>query len=82
MQSMISTSKPSVLVGLLKRWDHRHLTIYSRLRFGFSLLYKTVSHLNCLKAQLSYEGRAAVKGPNSISKFDHHNINGGAVDDT
>jgi hypothetical protein len=21
-------------------------------------------------------------GPNSISKFDHHNINGGAVDDT
>jgi hypothetical protein len=35
-----------------------------RLRFGFSLLYKTVFHLNCLTTQLSYEGRAAVKGGN------------------
>jgi hypothetical protein len=33
-----------------------------RLRFGFSLLYKTVFHLNSLTAQLSYEGRAAVEG--------------------
>jgi hypothetical protein len=32
-----------------------------RLRFGFSLLFKTVFHLNCLTAQLSYEGRAAVE---------------------
>jgi hypothetical protein len=31
-----------------------------RLRFEFSLLYKTVFHLNWLTAQLSYEGRAAV----------------------
>jgi hypothetical protein len=53
-----------------------------RLRFGSSLLYKSVFHLNCLTAQLSYEGRAAVEGANSISKFHHHNINGGAVDDT
>jgi hypothetical protein len=53
-----------------------------RLRFGFSLLYKTVFHFNCLTAQLSYEGRSAVKGAISISKFAHHNINGGAVDDT
>jgi hypothetical protein len=54
-----------------------------RLRFGFSLLYKTVFHLNSLIAQLSYEGRAAVEGAlNSISKVHHHNINGGAVDDT
>jgi hypothetical protein len=33
-----------------------------RLRFGFSLLYKTVFHLNCLTAQPSYEGRTAVEG--------------------
>jgi hypothetical protein len=33
-----------------------------RLRFGFSLLYKTAFHLNSLTAQLSYEGRAAVEG--------------------
>jgi hypothetical protein len=33
-----------------------------RLRFGFSLQYKTVFHLNSLTAQLSYEGRAAVEG--------------------
>jgi hypothetical protein len=31
-----------------------------RLRFGSSLLYKSVFHLNRLTAQLSYEGRAAV----------------------
>jgi hypothetical protein len=41
---------------------HRHLTIYCRLRFGISLLYKSVFHLNSLTAQLSYEGRAAVEG--------------------
>jgi hypothetical protein len=35
-----------------------------RLRFGFSLLYKSVFHLNRLTAQLSYEGRAAVEGGN------------------
>jgi hypothetical protein len=33
-----------------------------RLRFGSSLLYETVFHLNCLTAQLSYEGRAAAEG--------------------
>jgi hypothetical protein len=33
-----------------------------RLRFGSSLLYKTVFQLNSLTAQLSYEGRAAVEG--------------------
>jgi hypothetical protein len=44
--------------------------------------YKTVFHLNCLTEPLSYEGRAAVEGAKSISKFDQHNINGGAVDDT
>jgi hypothetical protein len=32
-----------------------------RLRVGLSLQYKTVFHLNCLTAQLSYEGRAAVE---------------------
>jgi hypothetical protein len=32
-----------------------------RLRFGSSLLYKRVFHLNHLTAQLSYEGRAAVE---------------------
>jgi hypothetical protein len=44
------------------RLMHRHLTI-CRLLFGFSLLYtRTVFRLNCLTAQLSYEGRAAVEG--------------------
>jgi hypothetical protein len=33
-----------------------------RLRFGSSLLYKSVFHLDSLTAQLSYEGRAAVEG--------------------
>jgi hypothetical protein len=33
-----------------------------RLRFGSSLLYKSVLDLNHLTAQLSYEGRAAVEG--------------------
>jgi hypothetical protein len=33
-----------------------------RLLFGFSLLNTDVFHLNCLTAQLSYEGRAAVEG--------------------
>jgi hypothetical protein len=33
-----------------------------RLRFGSSLLYKSVFHLNRLTAQLSYEGRAVVEG--------------------
>jgi hypothetical protein len=33
-----------------------------RLRFGSSLLYKSVFHLNRLTAQLSYAGRAAVEG--------------------
>jgi hypothetical protein len=32
-----------------------------RLRFGFSLLYMDRSVLNCLTAQLSYEGKAAVE---------------------
>jgi hypothetical protein len=32
-----------------------------RLRFGSSLLYKSVFHLNSLTAQLSYEGRAAAE---------------------
>jgi hypothetical protein len=33
-----------------------------RLRFGSSLLYKSVFHLNSLTAQLSYEGRVPVEG--------------------
>jgi hypothetical protein len=28
------------------------------------------------------KGRAAVEGASSIYKFDHHNINGGAIDNT
>jgi hypothetical protein len=35
-----------------------------RLRFGSSLLYKSVFHLNSLTAQLSYEGRVVVEGGN------------------
>jgi hypothetical protein len=33
-----------------------------RLRFGSSLLYKSLFHLNRLTAQLSYEERDAVEG--------------------
>jgi hypothetical protein len=59
-------------------------TLQYRLRFGSLCYIRTVFRLNCLTAQLSYEGRAAVEGAkySSIYKFDHHNINGGAVDDT
>jgi hypothetical protein len=47
-----------------------------RLRFGSSLPFKSVFHLNRLTAQLSYEGRAAVEGGkySSVSKFHHHKI--------
>jgi hypothetical protein len=42
---------------------HNHTGISQyRLRFGSSLLYKSVFHLNGLTAQLSYEGRSAVEG--------------------
>jgi hypothetical protein len=43
---------------------------------------QTVFRLNCLTAQPFFEGRAEVEGGNSISKFAHHNINGGAVNNT
>jgi hypothetical protein len=53
-----------------------------RLLFGFFPLQyiRTVFCFNCLTAQLS--GELRWRGPNSISKFDHHNINGGGVEDT
>jgi hypothetical protein len=56
-----------------------------RLFFGFSLLYTdrvpfemldSAGLLYCMKGELRWSGQ------NKISKFDHHNINGGAVDDT
>jgi hypothetical protein len=50
-----------------------------------SLCYiRTVFQLNCLTAQLCspMKGELRWRGPNSISKFHHHNINGRAVDDT
>jgi hypothetical protein len=37
-----------------------------RLRFGSSLLYKSVFHLNSLTAQLSYEGRAEDEGGGQV----------------
>jgi hypothetical protein len=35
-----------------------------------------------LTAQPSMKGELRWRGANSISKFHHHNINGGAVDNT
>jgi hypothetical protein len=47
-----------------------------RLIFGFFLLYTERVPFELL------EGRAAVEGENSISKFDHHYINDSVVDNT
>jgi hypothetical protein len=44
---------------------------------------QTVFRLNCLTAQPSnMKGELRWRGANSISKFDHHDINGGDVDNT
>jgi hypothetical protein len=52
-------------------------------RFSGSFCYKkSVLFLTWLTAQPSYEVKAAVEGAYSISKFDHYNVNGGAVNDT
>jgi hypothetical protein len=61
----------------------RHLT--NRLLFGFSLhtdrvpfelVDSTARHSSPMKGERRW------RGPYSISKFDHHNISGGAVDNT
>jgi hypothetical protein len=51
---------------------------------GSFFYIRTVFRLNCLTAQPSYEGRAAVERVQigTISKFAHHYIKGGAVDNT
>jgi hypothetical protein len=50
-----------------------------RLLFEFFLLY--TDHVPFeLQRSLPMKGELRWKGTNSISKFDHHNINGGAVD--
>jgi hypothetical protein len=53
---------PREILLLEESWSKATDISQYRLRFGFSLLYKTVFYLNCLTAQLSYEGRAAVEG--------------------
>jgi hypothetical protein len=61
---------------------HRHLTI-STAFFGFSLLYTDRVPFELLdSAALPLKRELRWRGANRISKFGHHNINGGAVDDT
>jgi hypothetical protein len=57
-------------------------TAQCRLLLGSLCYIRPVFHLNCLTAHLSLKGELRLRGPNSISKFDHHTISGGAVDDT
>jgi hypothetical protein len=64
----------------------RHIDI-SQYIDGFwalSLLYTDRVPFDLLdSAALLYEGRELRwRGSNSVSKFDHHNINGNVVDDT
>jgi hypothetical protein len=55
-----------------------------KLFFGFFLPYRK----DCVpfelidSAALIWSNSCGSGGANSISKFDHHNINGGAVDNT
>jgi hypothetical protein len=55
-----------------------------RLLFGFFLLYTDRVPFELLDsaALLWRESCGGGGGANSISKFDHYNINGGAVDNT
>jgi hypothetical protein len=56
-----------------------------KLRFGFSLLYlhtRPCSIWIAWQRSSPMKGELRWRGPNSISKFDHHYISGGAVDDT
>jgi hypothetical protein len=55
-----------------------------RLRFGSSLLYTVRACSIWIAWQRSspMKGELRLRGANSVSKFHHHNINGGAVDDT
>jgi hypothetical protein len=56
-------SRYAYYMSMVWRYRRRSTDILQyRLRFGFSLIYKTVFHLNSLTAQLSYEGRAPVEG--------------------
>jgi L1 cell adhesion molecule len=73
---------PSYTTQVRERTNHIDISQYiDCFLTSFCFIYGPACFvLNCLTAQPSYEGRAAVGGgPNSISKFDHHNINGGAV---
>jgi hypothetical protein len=53
-----------------------------RLLFGFFLLYGPCSVWIAWQRSPPMKGELRWRGANSISKFDHHNINGGAVDNT
>jgi hypothetical protein len=53
-----------------------------RLLFGFFMLYTDrvpFELLDCALRSPPMKGELRWRGANSISKFDHHNINGGAV---
>jgi hypothetical protein len=53
------------------------------LLFGFFLLYTDRVPFELLdSAALVWRETCGGEGANSISKFDHHNINGGAVNNT
>jgi hypothetical protein len=58
------------------RLMHRHLSQYIDCFLGsLSAIYGTVFRLNCSTARSSpMKGELRWRGPNSISKFYHHNI--------
>jgi hypothetical protein len=58
--------------------NHRHLTILTAF-CGFFLLYTDRVPFELLDRR---KGALRWMGANSISKFDHHNINGGDVNNT
>jgi hypothetical protein len=75
-------------------WANTHSSIFllNSLRNSSSVTLRYTSSFICVVRNLFrkrrytfrtvYEVRAAVEGANNVSKFHHHNINGGAVDDT
>jgi hypothetical protein len=65
----------------ITRSYHRYLTILTAF-WVLSAIYGPCSIWIAWQRSSPMKGELRWRGPNSISKFDHHNINGGAVDYT
>jgi hypothetical protein len=63
-------------------YTHRHLTIQTAFWVLSAIHTHHVPFELLDSAALLWRESCGGGGPNSSSKFDHHNINGGAVDDT